>query len=86
MASLVGDLPVAEFQTAGNTYLLRLGEGSNRLTAVWRLGGTEFVEIPCANGRYRIIERDGEGRTVEAKESRLEISASEKPRYVAPVA
>ncbi|MGA2533156.1 MAG: glycosyl hydrolase [Candidatus Aminicenantales bacterium] len=82
MASLVRDLPVAEFQIAGNTYFLRLGEGSNRLTAVWRLGGTESVEIPCANGRYRVIDRDGESRTVEAKESRLEISASERPRYI----
>ena len=84
MASLVRDLPPAEFQVVGNTYLLRLGEGEDRLIAAWRLGGTESMEIPCPNGRYRVIERDGESRTVEAKESRLEISASERPRYIAP--
>lgn len=84
MASLVRDLPVAEFQIAGNTYLLRFGAGEDRLTAVWRLSGTESTEIPCANGRYRVIERDGESRTIEAKDSRLEISASERPRYIAP--
>jgi hypothetical protein len=63
---------------------LRLEEGKNRLIAVWRLGGTESVEVPCSNGLYRIIERDGESRTVEAKESFLEISVSEKPRYILP--
>ena len=75
---------MAEFQIAGNTYLLRFGAGEDRLTAVWRLSGTESTEIPCANGRYRVIERDGESRTIEAKDSRLEISASERPRYIAP--
>jgi hypothetical protein len=82
MASLVRDLPVAEFQVAGNTYLLTVGEGPDRLTAVWRLGGTESMEIPCPNGRYRVIDRDGESHTVEAKDSRLEISASERPKYI----
>lgn len=84
MASLVRDLPVAEFQVVGNTYLARFGAGENRLSAVWRLGGAESVEIPCANGRYRIIERDGESRAVETKESRLEIAVSEKPKYIVP--
>jgi hypothetical protein len=84
MASLVRDLPVAEFQVVGNTYLARFGAGEDRLSAVWRLGGTESVEIPCANGRYRITERDGESRAVEAKDSRLEIAVSEKPKYIVP--
>jgi hypothetical protein len=84
MASLVKDLPSAEFQIVGNTYLIRFEAGEERLTAVWRLGGTESMEIPCPNGRYRVIERDGESRIVEAKESRLEIPASERPRYVLP--
>ena len=84
MASLVRDLPPAELQIVGNTYLLRFGEGEDRLIAVWRLGGTESTEIPCANGRYRVIERDGESRTVEAKESCLEIAVSEKPKYIVP--
>lgn len=82
MASLVRDLPPAEFQIVGNTYLLRFEEGEDRLIAVWRLGGAESIEVPCANGLFRIIERDGESRTVEAKESCLEISVSEKPRYI----
>ena len=84
MASLVRDLPPVEFRIVGNTYILRFEEGKNRLIAVWRLGGTESVEVPCSNGLYRIIERDGESRTVEAKESFLEISVSEKPRYILP--
>jgi hypothetical protein len=84
MASVVRDLPPTEFRIVGNTYLLRFGEGKDRVTAIWRLGGAESTEIPCANGLYRIIERDGESRTVEAKESFLEISASEKPRYIMP--
>jgi len=84
MASLVRDLPPVEFLIIGNTYILRFEEGKNRLIAVWRLGGTESVEIPCSNGLYWIIERDGESRTVEAKESFLEISVSEKPRYILP--
>jgi len=84
MALLVKDLPPAEFHTSGDTYLLTFAEGKNRLTAVWRSGGTDSVKVPCSNGAYRIIERDGESRTVEAKESFLEISASEKPRYIVP--
>lgn len=84
MASLVRDLPLAELQIVGNTYLLRFEGAKDRLIAVWRLGGAESMEIPCANGLYRIIERDGGSRTVEAKESFLEISVSEKPRYIIP--
>jgi len=84
MASLAGDLPAAEFQVVGNTYLVMFEGGGGRLIAAWRLGGTESLDIPCPNGRYRVIERDGESRTVEAKESRLEISVSEKPRYITP--
>jgi hypothetical protein len=82
MASLVRNLPPAEFQIIGNTYILRFEEGKNRLIAVWRLGGAESIEIPCPSGPCRIIERDGESQTVEAKESFLEISVSEKPRYI----
>jgi hypothetical protein len=82
MTSLVGELSPAEFRTSGNTYLLSFEEGKNRLTAVWRTGGTESFKVPCSNGLYRIIERDGESRTVEAREPFLEISASEEPRYI----
>ena len=82
MSSLVRDLPPAEFHTSGDTYLLTFAEGKNRLTAVWRSGGTDSIKVPCSKGLFRIIERDGESRTVEAKESFLEISASEKPRYI----
>lgn len=84
MASVVRDLPLAEFRIVGNTYLLRFEKGKERLIAVWRLGGAESTEIPCPNGMYMTIERDGESRTVEAKDSFLEISASEKPRYIMP--
>jgi hypothetical protein len=84
MTSLVGNLPPAEFRIIGNTYILRFEEGKDRLIAVWRLGGAESMAIPCSSGLYRIIERDGESRTVEAKESVLEISVSEKPRYILP--
>jgi hypothetical protein len=84
MALLVRDLPPAELQIVGNTYLLRFEGREDRLIAVWRLSGAESMEIPCANGLYRIIERDGESRTVEAKEPFLEISVSEKPRYIIP--
>ena len=82
MTSLVGDLSPAEFRSTGDTYLLTFEGGKNRLTAVWRTGGAESIKVPCSNGLYRIIERDGESRTVEAKNSFLEISASEKPRYI----
>jgi len=84
MTSLVGDLSPTGFRTSGDTYLLTFAEGENRLTAVWRRGGTDSIKIPCSNGLYRIIERDGESRTVEAMDSFLEISASEKPRYIVP--
>jgi hypothetical protein len=85
MISLVGNLPPEEFETLGDTYLLTFGEGQDRLIAVWRLGGAESVEIPCRPGPHRIIERDGESRTVEVKESVLEMTASEKPRYLVSV-
>jgi arylamine N-acetyltransferase len=82
MASLVRDLSPAEFRLAGNTYLVRFGEGGDGLTAVWRLGGAESVDIPCPSGLYRLIDRDGESRVVEAKGALLEVSVSEKPRYI----
>jgi len=82
MASLVRDLRPSKFQVAGNTYLLRFGEGKEGPTAIWRLGGTESVKIPCSGGRCRLIDRDGESRIVEAKGPFLEVSASEKPRYI----
>ena len=84
MASLVGDRPPApvELRIDGATYIVRFSEGKAPLFAVWRLGGTESTQIPCANGPCRVIERDGESRTVEVKESALTIEASEKPRYI----
>jgi len=82
MASLVVDLSPAELRTSGDTYLLTFEGGKNRLTAVWRSGGTDSIKVPCSSGVYRVIERDGESRTVEAKGSFIEISASEKPRYI----
>lgn len=84
MTSLVGDLSPAEFRSTGDTYLLTFEGGKNRLTAVWRSGGTDSIKVPCSNGLYRIIERDGESRTVEAREPFLEMAASEKPRYIVP--
>jgi len=84
MTSLVKDLAPAEFHTVGDTYVMRFDGRKDRLTAVWRRGGTDSIEIPCSRGLYRMIERDGESRTVEAKEPFLEISASEKPRYIVP--
>jgi hypothetical protein len=82
MASLVGDRTLADFRIVGNTYLLRFDDGKEPLFAVWRLGGAESTEIPCSNGVYRIVERDGESRTGEAKGPFLEVKISEKPRYV----
>ena len=84
MTSLVRDLPPAEFRGTGDTYLLTFVREKDRLTAVWRSGGTDSIKVPCSKGLCRIIERDGESRTVEVKESFLEISASEKPRYIVP--
>ena len=43
------------------------------------------MEIPLSKGLCRIIERDGGSRTVEVKESGLEIEVSEKPQYIVPV-
>ena len=86
MASLAGDLAPAELRIEGATYFLRFGEGEGRLLAVWRLGGAESVEIPCSKGTWKIVERDGESRTVVVKESVLEIEISEKPRYIVPAA
>ncbi len=82
MASLAKDLAPVEFRSIGDTYLLTFAEGENRLTAVWRSGGTDSIKVPCSKGLYRIIERDGESRTVEAKTPFLEISVSEKPRFI----
>jgi hypothetical protein len=84
MTSLVRDLPPAELRIVGNTYFLRFEEGKEWLMAVWRLGGEETTEIACANGLYRVIERDGESGTVEAREFFLEISVSEQPKYIMP--
>lgn len=82
MATLIGNLSPAEFRITGNTYVVRFGEERAPLFAVWRLGGAESMEIPCPKGVCRIIERDGESRTVEVKESVLEVEVSEKPRYI----
>jgi len=82
MASLVGDLRPADFRVEGNTYLLSFGDGEDRLTVVWRLGGTESVAIPCPSGPYRLIDRDGESRILEAKRSSLEVQVSERPGYI----
>jgi hypothetical protein len=84
MASLVGNLSPAKLRNTGDTYLLTFEGEKDRLTAVWRTGGTESIKVPCSNGSYRIIERDGESRAVEVRELFLEISASEKPRYIVP--
>jgi hypothetical protein len=86
MASLVGDLPPAELQIDGDTYVLRFEKGKEPLLAVWRRGGAELTEIPCSKGLCRIVERDGESRTAEVKEPALEIEVSEKPRYIVPAA
>jgi hypothetical protein len=83
MASLVRDLRPVELQIIGNAYLLNFGHGEDRLTAVWTVGGAGSVDVPCSNGTYRLIDRDGESRNVESKESFLEIPVSEKPRYLA---
>ena len=85
MISLVGGLAPAELKVIGNTYVLRFGEGPGALTAVWRLGGSESVQIPCPGGQYRVFERDGESRSVETTEVSLEVTASEAPRYIAPL-
>jgi Cellulase (glycosyl hydrolase family 5) len=82
MTSLVGDLAPAELRVEGGTYIARFGEGERPLLAVWRLGGAESTQIPYPDGPCRIIERDGESRAVEVKESTLEIEVSEKPRYI----
>ena len=82
MTSLVGDLAPGELRIEGTTYAVGFGKGEGQLLAVWRLGGTESAEIPCSRGLHKIIERDGESRTVEVKESALEIEVSEKPRYI----
>jgi hypothetical protein len=87
MTSLVGGFPPAPagLRIEGGTYVARFGEDTSSLFAVWRLGGTESTEISCPNGPCRIIERDGESRVVEVKESVIEVAASEKPRYINPV-
>ncbi len=82
MASLVGNLRPADFRLTGNTYLLSFGEGEDRLTVIWRLGGAESIDIPCPSGLYRLIDGDGESRIVEAKGSSLEVPVSEEPRYI----
>lgn len=82
MASLVGNLRLADFRLEGNTYLLSFGEGADRLSVIWRLGGAETIGVPCPSGHYRLIDRDGESRIVEAKGSSLEVQASESPRYL----
>jgi len=82
MASLVRNLRPEELRLVGNMYLVKFGAGEDGLTAVWRLGGAESVDIPCPGGHYRLIDRDGESRVVEAKGGSLEVMVSEKPRYI----
>ncbi len=84
LTSLVKDLGVTEFRRAGDACVLRFDDGESRLTAVWRSGGTDTIKIACPRGLYRLVERDGGSRMVEAKEPFLEISASESPRYLVP--
>ena len=86
MASLVGNPAPEELRIDGGTYVVRFGEGKASFFAVWRLGGAESTEIPYPKGMCRIVERDGESRTVEVKETGLEIEASERPRYIVPAA
>lgn len=84
MTSLIKDLRVTEFGMTGDTYVLGFDGGEGRLTAVWRSGGTDTIKVPCPRGMYRLVERDGGSRIVEAKDPFLEISASESPRYLVP--
>jgi hypothetical protein len=86
MASLVGSLPPAELAVDGGTYSLRIGEGRTSRFAVWRLGGTASVEIPCPRGPCRIVERDGASRILRVDGRLLEVDVSEKPRYIVPAA
>ena len=83
MTSLIKDLRLTDLRVAGDTYVLRFGGGESRLTAVWRSGGADTIKIPCPQGSYRLVERDGGSRSVEAKEPFIEVSASESPRYLA---
>ncbi len=84
MISLVGSRPLRKLDMIGSTYLLRFEDGreGGGPLAFWKQGGTETVEIPLDNGTYRLIERDGESRIVEAKGKTLEVTASEKPGYI----
>ena len=86
LTSLVKDLGVTEFRRTGDTFVLRFDGRDGRLTAVWRSGGSDTIKIPCPRGLYRLVERDGGSRIVEAKEPVLEVSASESPRYLVPAA
>jgi hypothetical protein len=84
LTSLIKSLGVTEFQRTGDTFVLRFDGGDGRLTAVWRSGGSDTIKIPCPRGLYRLVERDGGSRIVEAKGPFLEVSASERPRYLVP--
>jgi hypothetical protein len=88
MASLLEGPPrvPVDLRIEGGTYIARFEKVKAPYFAVWRLGGSESTQIPCPNGLRCIMERDGEIRGVKVKDSVLEVTASEKPRYILPIA
>jgi len=82
MASLVGDFPPAQLRTIGDTYILTFEGRDDPLAAVWRSGGTDIQGLPCSNGLYRVVGRDGESSSIEVYEEVLQLTVSEKPIYV----
>jgi hypothetical protein len=84
MSSLLMERPFVELRNDGVLYQCKFGDGADEVIALWTLGEPVQADIPVTGKRFRIIERDGEAQTVEARDSSLKIVASGKVRYVVP--
>jgi hypothetical protein len=82
MTSLVRDFPPAKLRSIGDTHILTFEGQESPLAAVWRSGGTDVLGLPCANGLYRVVGRDGESSSSEVYEEVLQLTVSEKPVYI----
>lgn len=84
LLALVRDLPLIESGRKGATFTYRFGEGKEWLIAAWKMDEPELTEIPVSGKRLRIIERDGEAKTLHARDPLLKLMVSEKVRYIVP--
>jgi hypothetical protein len=84
LASLVRDFPLEEYGKKNAAYVYKLEKGKDWVIAAWKMGPPESTNIPVRGRRFRIIERDGEAKAIEAQEPFLKLTVSENIRYIVP--